>query len=394
MNESIETTLDPKLDPKLDREMLDLTRQLIAAKSVSPEDAGCQKIIADYLAELGFNNEPLPFGDVSNLWSTHGDGAPYFVFAGHTDVVPSGPEENWQFPPFEPTERDGQLFGRGAADMKGSLAAMLTATKNFFLTGGRDHVGTIAFLITSDEEADAFDGTKRVMATLKDRGIDLDWCLIGEPSSSLQLGDMVRNGRRGSLHGQLAVHGIQGHVAYPLSASNPIHRFAPALVELNAEVWDEGNSYFPPTSMQVSNIHAGTGVSNVIPGELQVIFNFRYSTESTQASLAERTEAILDRHGLDYTLDWQLSGVPFLTEAGELIPAVQQAILAETGLTTELSTAGGTSDGRFIAPTGTQVVELGPLNATIHKVNESVNIRDLGSLRRIYQRVVHDLTFS
>lgn len=278
--------------------------------------------------------------------------------------------------------------------MKGSLAAMLTATKNFFLNGGRDHTGTIAFLITSDEEADAFDGTKRVMATLKDRGIDLDWCLIGEPSSSKQLGDVVRNGRRGSLHGRLAVHGIQGHVAYPLTASNPIHRFAPALTQLTTEIWDEGNAYFPPTSMQVSNIHGGTGVTNVIPGELQVVFNFRYSTESTEASIAKRTEAILDQHGLDYTLDWQLSGVPFLTEAGELIPAVQQAILAETGLTTELSTAGGTSDGRFIAPTGTQVVELGPLNATIHKVNESVNINDLSSLRRIYQRVVHDLTLS
>ncbi|MFT7243234.1 MAG: succinyl-diaminopimelate desuccinylase [Candidatus Azotimanducaceae bacterium] len=390
MNESV----DPILDPILDKEMLDLTRRLIGAKSVSPEDAGCQKIIGDYLAELGFNNEPLPFGDVSNLWSTHGKGAPYFVFAGHTDVVPSGPEQDWHSLPFEPTERDGELFGRGAADMKGSLAAMLTATKSFFLNGGRDHAGTIAFLITSDEEADAFDGTKRVMATLKDRGIDLDWCLIGEPSSSEKLGDMVRNGRRGSLHGQLTVHGIQGHVAYPLSASNPIHRFAPALVALTSEVWDEGNSYFPPTSMQVSNIHGGTGVTNVIPGELQVIFNFRYSTESTQASLAERTEAILDQHGLDYTLDWQLSGVPFLTQAGELIPAVQQAILSQTGLTTELSTAGGTSDGRFIAPTGTQVVELGPINATIHKVNESVNIRDLGTLRRIYQGVVRDLTLS
>jgi len=386
MNESVEAALDA--------ELLSLTRHLVAAKSVSPDDAGCQKIIADYLAELGFSNELMPFGDVSNLWSTHGSGAPYFVFAGHTDVVPSGPQDDWDSPPFEPTERDGNLFGRGAADMKGSLAAMLTATKNFFLNGGRDHAGTIAFLITSDEEADAFDGTKRVMATLNDRGIDLDWCLIGEPSSSKQLGDVVRNGRRGSLHGRLTVHGIQGHVAYPLTASNPIHGFAPALTALTAEVWDEGNTYFPPTSMQVSNIHAGTGVTNVIPGELQVVFNFRYSTESTEASLAARTEAILDQHGLDYSLTWQLSGVPFLTEAGELIPAVQQAILAETGLTTELSTAGGTSDGRFIAPTGTQVVELGPLNATIHKVNESVNISDLGSLRRIYQRVVHDLTLS
>jgi succinyl-diaminopimelate desuccinylase len=378
----------------LDAELLNLTRRLMSAQSVSPDDAGCQSIMADYLLELGFEIESLPFGDVSNLWATHGSGPPYFVFAGHTDVVPAGPEKDWLSPPFVPTERHGHLFGRGAADMKGSLAAMLTASKQFFAEGGREHKGTIALLITSDEEADAFDGTKRVMQTLGARGIHLDWCLVGEPSSGLQLGDMVRNGRRGSLHCNLTLHGLQGHVAYPDKASNPIHTFAPALKDLTTETWDNGNDYFPPTSMQVSNIHGGTGVTNVIPGELEVVFNFRYSTESTQASLAARTEAILDQHSLKYTADWQLSGEPFLTEGGELIPAVQQAILKETGLTTELSTAGGTSDGRFIAPTGTQVVELGPINATIHKVNESVNIQDLNVLRRIYQRVMHDLTVS
>tara|TARA_R110002072_G_scaffold51389_1_gene137857 strand:+ start:46247 stop:47419 length:1173 start_codon:yes stop_codon:yes gene_type:complete len=386
--------VDAQLDERLDAELLDLTRKLITAQSVSPIDAGCQQLMGDYLETLGFEVEPINFGEVSNLWATHGNGPPYFVFAGHTDVVPAGPEKDWDSSPFTPTERDGQLFGRGAADMKGSLAAMLTAIKYFFAHEGKNHRGTIALLITSDEEADAFDGTKRVMETLGERGIYLDWCLVGEPSSGQQLGDMVRNGRRGSLHGNLTVHGLQGHVAYPDKASNPIHAFGPALTDLTREVWDQGNDYFPPTSMQVSNIHGGTGVTNVIPGELEVVFNFRYSTESTQASLAERTEAILDQHGLDYTLNWQLSGEPFLTEGGELIPAVQRAILAETGLTTELSTAGGTSDGRFIAPTGTQVIELGPINATIHKVNESVNIEDLYKLRRIYQGVMHDLTIS
>jgi succinyl-diaminopimelate desuccinylase len=379
-------------DAALDAELLDIARRLIEMESVSPEDSGCQQLIAEYLLELGFEIEHMPFGDVSNLWATHGQGAPYFVFAGHTDVVPPGPIDQWQSPPFQATETNGQLFGRGAADMKGSLAAMLTATKAYFDLGGSNHKGTIAFLITSDEEADAFDGTKKVIAELQTRNIQLDWCLIGEPSSSQTLGDVVRTGRRGSLHGKLKIHGIQGHVAYPLDAANPIHLFAPAMTDLTNEVWDAGNDYFPPTSMQISNIHAGTGVTNVIPGELEVIFNFRYSTESTQDSITERTRAILDRHNLDYTLDWQLSGEPFLTEGGELIPAVQKALLEETGLTTELSTSGGTSDGRFIAPTGTQVVELGPLNATIHKLNEHVSIADLTKLRRIYQKVLRELT--
>jgi succinyl-diaminopimelate desuccinylase len=373
-------------------EIHQLTADMIARRSVSPEDAGCQQLMADYLVDLGFTIEHMPFGDVHNLWATHGEGAPYFVFAGHTDVVPSGPENEWQSPPFKPTVVDGKLFGRGAADMKGSLAAMLVATKNYFQAGGKNHKGTIAFLITSDEEADAFDGTKKVMAELSQRGLNLDWCLIGEPSSSESLGDVVRTGRRGSLHGKLKVKGIQGHVAYPHKAANPIHLFAPAMAELTDEVWDEGNEFFPPTSMQISNIHGGTGVNNVIPGILEVVFNFRYSTESSQQSLSERVETILDKHGFEYDLDWQLSGEPFLTVGGELIPAVQKAIHQHTGLDTELSTSGGTSDGRFIAPYGTQVVELGPLNATIHKVNEQVSLQDLDTLRTIYETVLNELT--
>ena len=275
--------------------------------------------------------------------------------------------------------------------MKGPLAAMLVATKNYFQAGGKNHKGTIAFLITSDEEADAFDGTKKVMAELSQRGLNLDWCLIGEPSSSESLGDVVRTGRRGSLHGKLKVKGIQGHVAYPHKAANPIHLFAPAMAELTDEVWDEGNEFFPPTSMQISNIHGGTGVNNVIPGILEVVFNFRYSTESSQQSLSERVETILDKHGFEYDLDWQLSGEPFLTVGGELIPAAESDY-QHTGLDTELSTSGGTSDGRFIAPYGTQVVELGPLNATIHKVNEQVSLQDLDTLRTIYETVLNELT--
>ncbi|MFN3237475.1 MAG: succinyl-diaminopimelate desuccinylase [Pseudomonadales bacterium] len=376
----------------LDSEILELTCELINRQSVSPIDAGCQTVMANYLKELGFTIEHLPFEDVNNLWATHGSGAPYFVFAGHTDVVPAGPESEWHTPPYTATVNGDQLFGRGAADMKGSLAAMLVATKHYFANGGADHKGTIAFLITSDEEADAFYGTKKVMETLADRGIKLDWCLIGEPSSSNSVGDVVRTGRRGSLHGNLKVNGIQGHVAYPDKAANPIHLFGPALTELAEEVWDGGNEFFPPTSMQISNIHAGTGVTNVIPGSLDVVFNFRYSTESSEASLKQRVCEILDKHGLDYDLTWQLSGEPFLTVGGELIPAVQKAIQKHTGLDTELSTSGGTSDGRFIAPTGTQVVELGPRNATIHKVNEEVSIQDLATLRQIYESVLDELT--
>ena len=379
-------------EASLNEEVRDITAELISRQSISPQDGDCQQLMADYLADLGFNIEHMPFNDVSNLWATHGQGAPYFVFAGHTDVVPPGPAAEWHTPAFEPTQKGDQLFGRGAADMKGSLAAMLAATKNYFAKGGKQHKGTIAYLITSDEEADAFDGTKKVMETLTNRSISLDWCLIGEPSSSVTLGDVVRTGRRGSLHGNLLVKGIQGHVAYPDRAANPIHLFAPALQELTQEVWDEGNEFFPPTSMQISNIHAGTGVTNVVPGSLDVVFNVRYSTESTQQSLQERVEAILTRHNLDFEVKWQLSGEPFLTVGGELIPAVQKAIKQHVGLATELSTSGGTSDGRFIAPSGTQVVELGPLNETIHKVNEQVSLTDLGTLRQIYESVLDDLT--
>lgn len=376
----------------IEAEIAELTCELISRESVSPADAGCQTVIASQLENLGFKIEHMPFNDVSNLWATHGEGAPYFVFAGHTDVVPPGPETEWLTPPYTPTIQGDQLFGRGAADMKGSLAAMLAATKHYFESGGEHHKGTIAFLITSDEEADAFDGTKKVMAELDRRGIKLNWCLIGEPSSANTLGDVVRTGRRGSLHGNLVIKGIQGHVAYPDKAANPIHLFAPAMTELTKEVWDEGNEFFPPTSMQISNIHGGTGVTNVIPGHLEVIFNFRYSTESSEESLKGRVETILDRHNLDYELNWQLSGEPFLTIGGELIPAVQIAIREHTGLETELSTSGGTSDGRFIAPYGTQVVELGPINATIHKVNEQVSLTDLSKLRQIYETVLNELT--
>lgn len=393
----------------LDQQTLDLAEQLIAAESVSPADAGCQTIIADYLRNLGFSIEAMPFGDVDNLWALHrapaaevaGAGAsaedsathadePLFVFAGHTDVVPPGPLADWATPPFVPTLKDGMLYGRGAADMKGSLAAMLTATRRF-LAGYPQHRGTLGFLITSDEEAAAIHGTREVMATLQQRGTKITWCLVGEPSSQDTLGDVVRSGRRGSLNGHLTVKGIQGHVAYPTEALNPIHAALPALAELVAVTWDNGNEFFPPTSLQISNMHAGTGANNVIPGDLRLLFNFRFSTESDQASLQARTEAILARHGLDYALDWSLSGQPFLTRRGELIPMVQRVIKNRLAIDTQLSTSGGTSDGRFIAPTGTQVVELGPRNATIHKVNECVATADLVALSHLYSDILAGL---
>jgi len=373
-----------------DNQTLSLTRQLISAESVSPVDAGCQDLIAEQLQQMQFNIEHMPFEDVSNLWAWHGSGAPYFVFAGHTDVVPALPASDWQTPPFEPTILDGYIHGRGAADMKGSLAAMLTATRRFLTTSGQ-HNGTLAFLITSDEEADAINGTRKVMAELAARRIDLDWCLIGEPSSSECLGDVIRIGRRGSLHARLRVKGIQGHVAYPDEALNPIHVAAPALTALVNEIWDAGNQNFPSTSMQISNIHAGTGTSNVIPGQLEAMINFRFSTETSEADIRQRTEAILDAFRLNYEITWTLSGNPFLTTRGELIPAVQRAIKDQLDIDTRLSTSGGTSDGRFIAPGGTQVVELGPCNATIHKVDERVSIEDLNSLASVYQRVLEEL---
>lgn len=366
---------------------LDLTKQLIACRSVTPDDAGCQSLIAEHLAKLGFNIERLTYGDVSNLWARRGNAAPVLVFAGHTDVVPSGPLEQWHSDPFLPEERNGKLYGRGAADMKGSLAAMVTAVSGF-LDIHPNHKGSIGFLITSDEEGPAINGTAKVLEHLKNRGESIDWCIVGEPSSQQRVGDVIKNGRRGSLSGTLTVHGRQGHVAYPHLADNPVHRVSAALAELCATTWDAGNAFFPPTTFQISNIHAGTGATNVIPGEAQILFNFRYSTETDDQQLRSRVEALLDRHGLDYSLEWNLSGKPFLTERGELISATEQAIKDITGYETELSTAGGTSDGRFIAPFGAQVVELGPVNASIHQIDEHVDIADLEALSKIYERIL------
>ena len=367
-----------------------LAMELIRRPSVTPEDGGCQEAIAARLAGLGFTIEAMPFGEVSNLWARRGEAAPLLVFAGHTDVVPPGPLEQWQSPPFAPEIRDGYLYGRGAADMKGSLAAMVTACEGFVARHPR-HRGSIAFLLTSDEEGPSIDGTVKVVDRLQARGEKIDWCIVGEPTSSQQVGDVVKNGRRGSLNGRLLVHGVQGHVAYPHLADNPIHRASPALAELCAVTWDHGNAHFPPTSFQISNIHAGTGADNVIPGELEVVFNLRYSTELNQAVIQQRVEDILQRHGLRYSLQWKLSGQPFLTEAGELVEAVRTAIRDVDGVETQLSTSGGTSDGRFIAPTGAQVVELGPVNATIHKLNECVAVADLERLSAQYRRTLERL---
>lgn len=369
---------------------LELAIDLIRRRSVTPEDAGCQPLIADRLAPLGFHAEPMRFDDVDNLWLRRGDSGPLFCFAGHTDVVPSGPEENWKHHPFGGVIEGGMLYGRGAADMKGSIAAFVTACERF-VAAHPEHNGSIALLITSDEEGAAINGTAKVIETLEARNEKIDWCLVGEPTASNRLGDVVKNGRRGSFNGRLRVKGIQGHVAYPHLADNPVHRAAPALAELAAVEWDHGNDHFPPTSFQISNIHAGTGANNVIPGELLVEFNFRFSTEQTENGLREKVEALLDRHDLDYTIDWSLSGNPFLTEGGELLTAASSAIESVCGITPEANTAGGTSDGRFIAPTGAQVLELGPLNATIHKVNEAVYTDDLDSLSRIYEIILQNL---
>jgi len=367
-----------------------LAIELIRRRSVTPDDAGCQPLLAKRLAALGFHAEPMRFGEVDNLWLRRGDSGPLFCFAGHTDVVPSGPEEKWRHPPFDAVLDDCMLYGRGAADMKGSIAAFVTACERFLATHP-EHNGSIALLITSDEEGVATDGTVKVIETLEARGEKIDWCLIGEPTASDLLGDVVKNGRRGSLNGRLRVRGVQGHVAYPHLADNPVHRAAPALAELATIEWDQGNEFFPPTSFQVSNIHAGTGASNVIPGELVVEFNFRFSTEQSEEGLRQKVEALLDRHGLDYSIDWSLSGHPFLTEGGELLTAACDAIETVCGITPEVNTAGGTSDGRFIAPTGAQVLELGPLNATIHKVNEAVRSDDLDTLSRIYETILQTL---
>ena len=369
---------------------LALAKELIARPSVTPEDAGCQSIMTQRLQALGFQIEHLRFGDVDNLWARRGSDAPLFVFAGHTDVVPSGPKSDWRYPPFSPTEENGLLYGRGAADMKGSLAAMITATERF-IARHPDHKGSIAYLLTSDEEGVAIDGTVKVVEWLQARNETIDWCLVGEPTSSDKVGDVIKNGRRGSLGATLTVHGVQGHVAYPQLAKNPLHLFAPALAELVTMEWDQGNEHFPPTTFQISNIQAGTGATNVIPGELRVMFNFRFSTEVTDAELRSRVETIFNKHQLDFHIDWQLSGQPFLTPEGELVNASRQAIKSVCGYTAELSTSGGTSDGRFIAPTGAQVVELGPLNATIHKVDEHVNIAALDTLSSIYQEILINL---
>ncbi|MFW6094326.1 MAG: succinyl-diaminopimelate desuccinylase [Pseudomonadota bacterium] len=371
-----------------DNPVLELTRELMRRASITPEDRGCQTLLRQRLEALGFVCRGMPFGGVSNLWATRGSSrGPLFVFAGHTDVVPTGPESQWHSPPFEPTEREGYLYGRGAADMKASLAAMVVACERF-VAAHPDHEGQVAFLITSDEEGPAVDGTRAVVATLEEEGVRPDYCLVGEPSSARRLGDTVRIGRRGSLNGALEVLGTQGHVAYPDLAENPIHQAAPALAELIRTRWDDGNERFPPTSFQIAGIAAGTGANNVIPGSLRVDFNFRFCTEQTAGSLQARVEEILNRHGLRYDLAWSLSGEPFLTPEGPLIEAVRASVREVTGIEPELSTSGGTSDGRFIAPTGCHVVELGPCNATIHKVNERVALADLEPLEALYRGVL------
>jgi succinyl-diaminopimelate desuccinylase len=367
-----------------------LSQELISRASVTPEDAGCQQLMADRLSAIGFEIEHLRFDDVDNFWAIRGDSGPILCFAGHTDVVASGPESKWQTPPFEPTIKDGMLYGRGAADMKGSLAAMVVAVEQF-IAENPNHSGRIAFLITSDEEGIAANGTVKVVEWLTQQQIIPDYCLVGEPSSSTQCGDTIKNGRRGSLGCEMRILGQQGHVAYPHLASNPIHTAAPALAELSSHEWDRGNDFFPATSFQISNINAGTGATNVIPGELSVIFNFRFSTEVTDQQLRQRTEQILDKYQLDYELNWHLSGQPFLTAEGELVDAAVKAVKEVTGLDTELSTAGGTSDGRFIAPMGTQVVELGPVNATIHQIDECASVDDLNQLCDIYQSLLKHL---
>ncbi|MCQ4227611.1 succinyl-diaminopimelate desuccinylase, partial [Stutzerimonas stutzeri] len=376
----------PALSPTLA-----LACELINRPSVTPLDEGCQQLMSQRLAACGFAIEPMHIEDVENFWAIRGNEGPVLCFAGHTDVVPTGPLQAWQNPPFSARiDEQGMLHGRGAADMKGSLAAMVVAVERF-TTDHPNHKGQIAFLITSDEEGPAHHGTKAVVERLRERGQRLDWCIVGEPSSTSLVGDVVKNGRRGSLGGTLTVRGQQGHVAYPHLAKNPIHLAAPALAELAAEHWDDGNAFFPPTSFQISNLNAGTGATNVIPGTLEAVFNFRFSTESTVEGLQQRTAAILDKHGLDWSVDWALSGLPFLTEPGDLLDGVAKAIRSVTGRETTPSTSGGTSDGRFIATLGTQVVELGPVNATIHQVDEHILASDLDVLTDIYYQTLVNL---
>ncbi len=374
----------------MESETLSLLKSLMEIPSVTPNDGGCQSILIERLTRIGFECETLKFGEVTNLWARRGTSSPLFAFAGHTDVVPTGPLGDWHSDPFKPDIRDGFLFGRGAADMKSGIAAMVTACERF-VQQHADHLGSIAFLITSDEEGPALNGTVKVIETLEARDEKIDWALVGEPSSSEKLGDVIKNGRRGSLGASLTIHGVQGHVAYPHLADNPIHRVMPALNELCSLEWDQGNSNFPATSFQISNINSGTGVDNVIPGQIEIRFNLRYSTELNQQQIIDTTEAVLQKHDLDYSIDWTLSGLPFLTREGVLVQAAQQSIKQITGIDAELSTAGGTSDGRFIAPTGAQVLELGPVNATIHKINENIRISDLDRLSEIYQGILDHL---
>ena len=369
---------------------LALAMDLVSRPSVTPLDHGCQELMLARLEACGFSVERLKFDDVDNFWAVHGSDGPIFCFAGHTDVVPTGPVEQWTNLPFTPVIKDGLLFARGSADMKGSLAAMVVAAEQF-VAEYPEHPGRLAFLITSDEEGIAINGTMRVVQWLEEHHIIPQWCLVGEPSSSEKCGDTIKNGRRGSLGCSMTIKGLQGHVAYPHLASNPIHLANPAINELINEVWDKGNQYFPPTSFQISNVSSGTGATNVIPGDIKMLFNFRFSTEVTEVQLRQRVENILDKHGLNYSMEWRLSGEPFLTATGLLVDVATQCIEEVTGLKTLLSTAGGTSDGRFIAPMGTEVVELGPLNSSIHRVDEHVSIDDLEKLTKIYQKIVSQL---
>jgi succinyl-diaminopimelate desuccinylase len=367
-----------------------LTKELISKQSVTPADDGCQPLLAERLSTLGFNCESLPREEVLNLWATRGTHGPTLVFAGHTDVVPPGPREHWDSDPFVPTERAGFLYGRGAADMKASLAAMVVATESF-VANHPHHKGRIGYLITADEEGPAIHGTRYVVDTLQRRGESIDWCVVGEPSSTSTLGDIIKNGRRGSINATLTIKGKQGHVAYPHLADNPMHKAFAALTALSEISWDSGNDYFDPTQLQFSNIHSGTGATNVIPGELVAVFNLRFSTEITADEIQSKCEAVLDATGIDYSLDWQLSGNPFLTEPGDLVDAVRESIMTVTGVSTQLSTGGGTSDGRFIATMGSQIIELGPINASIHQRNEHVLLSDIPKLARIYEGIMERL---
>lgn len=369
---------------------LDLLKDLISRPSVTPQDAGCQDLLAERLSPLGFEVERLDFADTQNIWLRKGQNKPLFTFLGHTDVVPTGSLDAWDSPPFEPTIKDGKLYGRGAADMKGGIAAFVTAVERF-LAKHPEHKGSIAVMMTSDEEGIATHGVVKVVEVLEERGEKIDWCLVGEPSSDKRIGDVIRVGRRGSLCARLTVLGIQGHVAYPELAENPIHTFAPALKALTEEVWDNGNAFFPPTRLQVSNINGGTGAENIIPGNLDVQFNLRFCTELDAATIQERTQAILDQFGFRYKLDWRLSGQPFLTATGDLITATHAAIKTLTGDEPKDDTGGGTSDGRFIAPTGAQVIELGPLNESIHKINEHIGLDDLETLSAVYEQILVNL---